>query len=293
MKYLDNLKVKATECKDWFDLAKSSKKKRAILLYDIEKPLLEDYRKYNSKVRSYRSKFSQSKLKDNYTVLLDFYNKPPSNLDSLICDRRHNHGLNECPFCGKPVSPGTLDHFIPKNSWPEYSILQNNLVPQCKECAPIKGDDYHSDNGHAIFLNPIFSKLLSFVEFKIKIEFNEEVKSINFLPKIVIPNNLSKKDQRRILSHFKALKIKSRIIKYSARTMKRWENALKASDFDISAALQTRIDERSDEERCRDWKSSLYTSVLKHHEYMQYLNSLKGVNAKPKRKIRKKVELDI
>lgn len=293
MKYLDYLKVKSTVHKDWLDKAMSSGKGHAKALKAIEQPLLKDYKKYDNRVRSYRDALPESKLKKHHSILVDFYNHPPTSLATLIHNRRHNHGLNECPFCGKPVSPGTLDHFIPKKPWPEYSILQNNLVPQCKDCAPIKGDDYHNDKGHAIFLSPIFSKFLSLVEFKINVEFDKEKKSINVVPTILIPNHISKKDQRRISSHFKALQIKDRVMTYSIRTMKRWENMLKASNFDISATLQTRIDEKAIEERSKDWKTSLYTSVLKNHDYMMYLNSLKGLNVKPKRKPKKKVELEI
>ena len=293
MKYLDNLKVEPTDHEDWLNKATSSGKRYAQSLKAIEELLLKNYSKYSDRVRTYRNTLHRSKLKDQHSILVDFYNNPPTSLAPLIHDRRHNHGLNECPFCGKPVSPGTLDHFIPKKSWPEYSILQNNLVPQCKDCAPIKGDDYHNDKGNAIFLSPIYSKLLSLVEFKVNIKFDQEKKSINVVPTILIPNHISKKDQRRISSHFKALQIKDRIITYSTRTMKRWEKMLKASNFDISAALQTRIDEKAIEERCKDWKTSLYTSVLKEHDYMAYLNSLKGLNVKPKREPKKKVELEI
>lgn len=39
----------------------------------------------------------------------------------------------KCPFCGHNRVK-TLDHFLPKNNYPEFSILPLNLVPCCRDC---------------------------------------------------------------------------------------------------------------------------------------------------------------
>ena len=49
--------------------------------------------------------------------------------DSLLLSTPHRL----CPLCGqRPVS--TLDHYLPKDYFPELSVMPVNLVPACKDC---------------------------------------------------------------------------------------------------------------------------------------------------------------
>ncbi|VVS91052.1 HNH endonuclease [Desulfoluna spongiiphila] len=41
---------------------------------------------------------------------------------------------DRCPFCGGIGRPSTLDHFLPKANFPQFSVLPTNLVPCCKDC---------------------------------------------------------------------------------------------------------------------------------------------------------------
>lgn len=53
---------------------------------------------------------------------------------------------NLCPFCGFG-SVETLDHFLPKSRYSNYSILPLNLVPSCRDCNTIKaGNECTQDN---------------------------------------------------------------------------------------------------------------------------------------------------
>ncbi len=41
--------------------------------------------------------------------------------------------LGKCPFCGIGHAT-TLDHYLPKTKYPQFSVLPLNLVPACKDC---------------------------------------------------------------------------------------------------------------------------------------------------------------
>lgn len=41
--------------------------------------------------------------------------------------------LGRCPFCGVGHA-STLDHYLPKNKFPQLSVTPLNLVPSCKDC---------------------------------------------------------------------------------------------------------------------------------------------------------------
>ncbi|WP_197242363.1 HNH endonuclease [Bacillus cereus] len=49
-----------------------------------------------------------------------------------------------CPYCGIG-EPVTLDHYLPKGVFPEFSILSINLVPCCDPCNRAKGEKWLED----------------------------------------------------------------------------------------------------------------------------------------------------
>lgn len=40
----------------------------------------------------------------------------------------------KCPYCGGIGRPGTLDHYLPKSKYPQFSVLPSNLLPCCRDC---------------------------------------------------------------------------------------------------------------------------------------------------------------
>ena len=68
---------------------------------------------------------------------------------------RKNNGLIVCPSCGELGRPRTLDHYLPKDIFPELSFTLVNLTPMCDWCQGEKGTDYVCDDGK-IFIHPYF-----------------------------------------------------------------------------------------------------------------------------------------
>jgi len=291
MRYLKKLKVNNEMNEDWLVKATSSKKAKVDELKEIEDELKRVYKSYDRIIINHKNKIKKSKFLTASDALKDFYNHPPKRLKKLIQERRTDHGLNECPFCGKPTAPSTLDHYVPKSDWPEFSIFQNNLVPQCKECAPIKGDSYYCDEkGLAIFISPLYSDILSKVCFHIDVEYSKDCNVININPRFFLSGDIDKEEEFRLKMHFESLKIKERIERYSYRRIRHWKNLLKENRFDIAEVLQTRIKERTLDERDKNWETSLYIGILENQELVDYLNSLCPENELPikKEKLKKR-----
>lgn len=57
------------------------------------------------------------------------YTSPPKEL-AHIKEMRENSKYLGCPMCGSILS-GTLDHVLPKNTYPEFSVFSQNLVNAC------------------------------------------------------------------------------------------------------------------------------------------------------------------
>jgi hypothetical protein len=68
---------------------------------------------------------------------------------------RAPHG--RCLLCGLGQA-STLDHYLPKSRFPEYSVLGQNLIPCCPQCNLFKGNHYLSSSGSR-FLHSYFDKL--------------------------------------------------------------------------------------------------------------------------------------
>jgi hypothetical protein len=64
-------------------------------------------------------------------TLLHIYSKPPICMAFIKGLRKSATGA--CPVCGSDGT-GTLDHYLPKAIFPEFSFFSKNLVPACSKC---------------------------------------------------------------------------------------------------------------------------------------------------------------
>lgn len=72
---------------------------------------------------------------------------------------RQTPGLPCCPMCGSP-SIGTLDHYLPKEEYPEFAVLPSNLLPTCSLCnSGSKGRTYKGMTHGERFLHPYFDQV--------------------------------------------------------------------------------------------------------------------------------------
>jgi len=272
MKYLDELRL--VDDGGWLATALASSKKNVDYFSMIASLLSIKYNDYSNIISSHLVRPPVSDLSVHAKLLVDYYENAPSTLNRLLKNRRNEHELSECPYCGYPFSPDTLDHFVPKDDWPEFTIYPNNLVPQCRGCAPIKSAKYYcGTNNAALFIHPIFHDYLSLVGFKIEIDFsatNNPTFNITFMKS----DQLGDVGSQRVIRHMKNLSVKNRIQDYSRKEFNRWKNLIRARRFDVRVALQQRIDEKPNELISQDWNTALYKGMLGNNDVITYLNGL-------------------
>ncbi|MDW9608165.1 hypothetical protein GOA59_26525 [Sinorhizobium meliloti] len=69
---------------------------------------------------------------------------------------RDDPRLNSCPMCGSPVI-GSLDHYLPRAIYSEFSIMRANLVPACTHCnSSTKGTTHRGEAESERFIHPYF-----------------------------------------------------------------------------------------------------------------------------------------
>lgn len=103
-------------------------------------------------------------LVQNHTInaaaaafLKGHYASPPADLAHITKMRESTEHL-VCPMCGSMHS-GTLDHYLPKNGFPIFSVFSKNLVPACK-CNSKRSETLLGANPGERVLHPYFDDCL-------------------------------------------------------------------------------------------------------------------------------------
>jgi 5-methylcytosine-specific restriction endonuclease McrA len=73
-----------------------------------------------------------------------------------ILERLRDRTLQVCPGCGEEGTPNTLDHYLPKESYPHFAVTPANLAPMCDICQGFKGVDTTDETGARMFIHPYF-----------------------------------------------------------------------------------------------------------------------------------------
>jgi 5-methylcytosine-specific restriction endonuclease McrA len=85
--------------------------------------------------------------------LIHCYESPTGALNGLKQDieTHHNDNCPEvaalCQYCGLTYGPSDFDHYLPKELFPEFSVLSLNLVPCCGHCNGLKDTAWTDANG--------------------------------------------------------------------------------------------------------------------------------------------------
>lgn len=276
MDYLSYMKVRNSA--EWLAVCSRSNKRSVQRVRTLKRRIRKAYSGYGDLIEGYKYEPPATIISRNRdrSIVRDLYNNPPSELKRALKERRMEHGLEECPYCGSPNKPDTLDHFMPKEDWPEYSILPNNLIPQCRICASTKGRKYY-ENGSCKYISPIYSDILS------KISFNLEIGNIlgdlglEVSVKVSYPENLGEDDVDRIFVHLKSLNVRSRIVDYSNGEFKRLKRQISRGNISIVDFLSVRVDE-SKNFLDGNWRSAFYKALLNSEDAISDLQSTAVIN---------------
>jgi len=205
--------------------------------------------------------------------LINLYSaKKGSALYKVLRAMRHDHGLISCPMCGESGTPGTLDHYLPKSQFPEFSILLCNLVPACGACQSSKDAEYETSAGEKRFINPYFDDVSEPVfEVQITPPYEHPV----FL--VHVRANGESASSRLLLSHCDGIQLKKRFSKYcQAQYIYLLRQAHRHRTKSRSFSLRTRYEmflENEEERGVNTWEATFYRSVLGDDDLIDYLSN--------------------
>ncbi|SOC28131.1 hypothetical protein [Thalassospira xiamenensis] len=179
--------------------------------------------------------------------------------------------LNSCPCCGELGTPGTLDHYLPKDDYPHFSVIPANLVPMCDICQGEKKTKVGNQQNPRFFIHPYFDNFLT--DELVKLEIIPPFEHPHFT--LVPSKNLPAQDKAIVISHYKELNIH-----------KRYNEFLETSYIKLlRAADDIRKDHGNVKNRIKDfhklakldgtnsWDSILYSSALENEDLLNFLQN--------------------
>jgi hypothetical protein len=113
-----------------------------------------------------------------------------------------------CPFCGISES-STLDHYLPKEQYPEFAVYSLNLVPACSPCNIRKRDKViDEDTDVRLFVHPHFDEIPAEPFLVADVQLADNAIALTF--RLQRPAGLAVATFRHLRSHFEQLDLADR-----------------------------------------------------------------------------------
>lgn len=113
-----------------------------------------------------------------------------------------------CPFCGISES-STLDHYLPKEQFPEFSVYPKNLVPSCAVCNTRKRDRILIEGTNVrMFLHPCFDVVPEVAFLVVRTRMEADALSLSY--RLMRPVGMELQTFQRLQSHFEQLGLADR-----------------------------------------------------------------------------------
>jgi hypothetical protein len=205
------------------------------------------------------------------TRFLTLYNAPKE--DSVqfpVLKKLRERTLQLCPACGEDGTPNTLDHYLPKNIFPEFSISTVNLFPMCDTCQGWKLEHTLDDNGARLFLHPYFDDFLN--KQVIKLTIGEPYSAPTSMA-LHAHHDLEVNIQLLVARHLSNLEIETRYYHFFRDEYIRLicsANDIRAANLDMRQQLALFCN-KARRKSINSWGHVFYESVMSNEDLLNYL----------------------
>lgn len=190
----------------------------------------------------------------------------------ILEEMRRKHGLLFCPSCGEPGKPGTLDHYFPKDTYPELAAVLVNLTPMCSECQGRKKDIFQDEQGNKIFIHPYFDPVDQVL---ISLDIHEPYSSPAAFS-VSVPANVDLALRRLVCAHIHGVDFVERFEEFCrAQYMTLLGIFAKErldSDPDTAIRIVRRFLRNTEDQSVNRWETIFYRGVLNNPDLLNYLD---------------------
>lgn len=183
--------------------------------------------------------------KDDYEKLYTQYFVPKAKKVRVIYDAILASAKGDCPFCGGIGDPATLDHFLPKAEFPQFSIYPSNLVPSCRDCNMGEKKVGYAKTDEEQTIHPYLDKPIFFEEQWITANYisgSSFDEPGEFQYYVNAPDDWSEVDKKRADKYFNDFNLSSRYAKQATASLRSKLRSIKR-EMDQGISIQEIISE--------------------------------------------------
>lgn len=271
---MKNLKPYSEDCFKVYKEAVENKNKNKDILLNIQDKIESQFDIYSGKFRD-KKLYEITSLafsEEEKGSLIDLYKYRSviiQKIKGFILDIQERTINNTCQYC-TINAVNTLDHFIPKQSFPEFSVNPLNLFPCCSECNSKKSNLWLDNNRH-LFLNLYLDELPNKKYLIADFDFQDDIPMVTF--SLNNSENIDSRTYEVIESHFIRLDLLKRMRKESNEKITDIINAIKGSyklnsDIDsVKSAIRETEEDNKKAYGYNHWKSVLILSIIEKDEF--------------------------
>ncbi|MFZ6710292.1 HNH endonuclease [Undibacterium sp. TC9W] len=175
-------------------------------LYEISASVFESYENYLKHTSNLTALTAITLTTPQTEALIHAFDVPTKPLSEL-CENFIG-SCAVCPFCQLDQT-ASLDHYLPKRKFPEFSVFPQNLVPCCFTCNNKKNDLVTGQsNNTPLFLHPYFDQVHDETFLTLSIKIIDDALLLKFY--INKTDNMTHEDFTRISTHFEILQLRNR-----------------------------------------------------------------------------------
>lgn len=259
---------------DFFD----SRTKYKVFYSSIRKDYIHSHLNYDQSCADFNiispldlRKYTQNPNDVDHKIntLKNLYLSKTSYFCDLLDELRSKNELQSCPNCGEDGSPNTLDHYLPKVTYPELSVCIYNLIPMCSKCQSEKSTDYKGVNNNKLFFHPYYDN------------YTEDMYILEFLPSptyktprisIKVRNQLPSEIRELAMSQFNELNLSLRFNSFITQTYGTAVENLLDTNMDVNSLLEIFIRMHL-KKGVNNWNVILYKSMLENPNFISWIVS--------------------
>ena len=271
---MKNLKSYSEDCFKVYKEAVENENKNKDILLNIQDDIESQFDIYSGKFRDKKLyeitslAFSEEE-KESLINLYQYRSAIIQKIKGAILDSQEITINNTCQYCTlSEVS--TLDHIIPKKSFPEFSVNPLNLFPCCAKCNSKKSNLWIKNDKH-LFLNLYLDELPNKKYLIADFDFKDNIPMVTF--SLGNPENIDNRTYEIIESHFSRLDLLRRMRERSNEKITDIINAIKGnyklnSDIDsVKSAIRETEENNKKAYGYNHWKSVLILSIIEKDEF--------------------------
>jgi 5-methylcytosine-specific restriction endonuclease McrA len=187
--------------------------------------------------------------------------------------------LGKCPYCGI-TRPGTYDHYMPEEEYPEFAVHGLNLIPCCTECNSSKGVRV-MHNGQRQYLH-FYSDSFPDEQF-LHVSIITRPNSIAYGARFTLrkPNQYNQLKWNVIETHYRKLKLLDRYKNEANDEISTTFDTVKAHIMNDGSSVESFLNSICDSEEVKfgksHWRIVLKRQLAQMPDFVNYVNAECGV----------------